>query len=231
MMRKKEILRYLFLILCVFVLFIIPWASVFGIKNAGLIETIGLFQRIAGAGILTYIIITIIYQIYGKSLAQEMKEEEIKEVHLEDTRQSLFKPTIGVLIFFVLFLSILIFGFIEQILKNKVDFGNIIFLLGLIIFFIWMWYITPVFIFREDSVEIKSFLFYVLHVDRKTVIPYADITLVRPDAKFKDNYYGMDRRYRIQISTNETTKYYGLPLFNSDIVAKIYLRFKEKTGG
>ena len=101
-MEKKEIVRYVLLTTCVFIIFAIPWASVIGIQDPGLIETIAIFQRIAGTGIFTYIVITIIYQIYQKSLTQEMKEEEIKEADQEDTRQSLFKPTIGVFIFFSL---------------------------------------------------------------------------------------------------------------------------------
>lgn len=100
MMERKEILKNVLIIFCVFVLFAIPWASVIGIQNPGLIETIRVFQRIAGTGILTYIVISIIYQFYQKSLAQEIKEEEIWVADQEDTRQSLFKPTIGVLIFF-----------------------------------------------------------------------------------------------------------------------------------
>lgn len=78
-MKRKEIVCYALLTICVFVLFAIPWTSVFGIQDPGLIKTIGIFQRIAGTGILTYIVISIIYQVYQKSLAQEMKEEEIKK--------------------------------------------------------------------------------------------------------------------------------------------------------
>jgi len=230
MMSRKEIVRYVLLILCVLVLFIIPWASVIGIQDPGLIKSIGVFQRIAGGGILAYIIITIIYQIYGKSLAQEMKEEEIKEAHQEETRQSLFKPTIGVLIFFVFFILLFIWSIIGQFTKDKVDFGYTFFSLGLIVFFIWMWYTTPVFIFGDDSVHIKSFLFYIFGIDRKTIFRYADISAVKPAAKIKGNVYLFNHRYRIEIFTNGTMKHYTLSLFNSDIVAKIYLRFKEKLG-
>ena len=45
MIERKEIVRYVLLIICVFVLFAIPWASVFGIKDPGLLETIAIVQR------------------------------------------------------------------------------------------------------------------------------------------------------------------------------------------
>jgi len=228
MIERKEIVRYALLIICAFILFAIPWASVFGIQDQGLIETIRIFQRIAGTGILTYIVITIIYQIYQKSLAQEMKEEDIREADQEVTRQSLFKPTIGVVIFFLLFTAGPLFTIIYQFAKGKVDFDSTISLLGMIVFFIWMWHVTPVFIFAEDSVQIKSFLFYCFRIDWKTVIKYQDITAVKPAPKGKISEEF--RRYRLEIHMNRAMKKYVLVFFNSDIIAKIYLRFKEKLG-
>ncbi|QYZ79707.1 hypothetical protein E2N92_09850 [Methanofollis formosanus] len=228
MMERKEIVRYVLLILCAFVLFAIPWASVIGIQDPGLIETIRLFQRIAGVGILTYIVITIIYQIYQKSLAQEMKEEEIKEADQEDTRQSLFKPTIGVLIFFMIFTFSPAFDIIYSLIKNEVDFNHTSCSFVVITIFILMWYITPVFIFKEDSVQIKSFLFYFFRIDWKTVIKYTDIIAVKPAPKGK---VGEEfRRYRLEIVMNGKKKINILTFYNSDIVAKIYLRFREKLG-
>jgi len=227
MMERKEIVRYILLIICVVVLFAIPWASVIGIQNPGLIETIRVFQRIAGTGILTYIVIAIIYQFYQKSLTQEMKEEEIKEADQEATRQSLFKPTIGVLIFFSLFTAFFLFGIISDFLKNKVDFNTIPGFMSLG-FIILMWYITPVFIFGEDSVQIKSFLFYFFHIDWKTVIKYADITAVKPAPK--EEVFEEIRRHRIEIFMNGKKKRNFLIFYNSDVVAKIYLRFREKLG-
>jgi hypothetical protein len=228
MVSKKEIVRYVLLILCVFILFIIPWASIIGIKDPDLIEAIWVFQRIAGTGILTYIVITIIYQIYQKSLAQEMKEEEIKEVDQKDTKQLLFKPTIGVLIFFLLFTAGPIFTIINQFIKNKMDFNLISGSFVVLAIFIWMWYVTPVFIFEEESVQIKSFLFYFFRIDWKTVIKYVDITAVKPAPK--GEAVEELRRYRIEIVTNGTKKKNFLIFYNSDIVAKIYLRFQEKLG-
>ena len=230
MMSRKEIVRYVLLIICVFVLFAIPWASVIGIHDQGLIEIIGVFQRIAGTGILTYIVITIIYQIYQKSLSQEMKEEEIKEADQKESKQLLFKPTIGVLIFFLLFTAGPLFTILDQFIKNKVDFNLTSCSFIVIVIFVWMWYVTPVFIFAEDSVQITSFLFYFFRIDRKTVIKYADITAVRPDTKFKGNMYGFDRRWRIEISVGDLKKIWPAPFYNSDIIAKIYLRFKERLG-
>jgi len=63
-----------------------------------------------------------------------------------------------------------------------------------------MWYITPVFIFAEDSVQIKSFLFYFFRIDWKTVIKYADITAVKPAPKgtVSEEF----RRYRLEIFMN-----------------------------
>jgi len=228
MMERKEIARYALWIICAFVLFAIPWASVIGIQDPGLIDTIRLFQRIAGTGIFTYIVITIVYQIYQKSLTQEMKEEEIMEAVQEEKKQLLFKPTIGVLIFFLLFTVGPLFIAIVQFMKNKVDLGFIVPALMMIVIIFLMWYVTPVFIFAEDSVQIKSFLFYCFRIDWKTVIKYADITAVKPAPK--GEAVEELRRYRIEIFMNGKKKKNFLIFYNSDVVAKIYLRFKEKLG-
>jgi hypothetical protein len=228
MMERKETVRYVLLIICVIVLFAIPWASVIWIQDPGLIETMRLFQRIAGTGILTYIVITIIFQLYQKSLTQEMEEEEIREVDQEESKQLLFKPTIGVLIFFLLFSVGPLLIDIHQFMTHKVDPDFIIPGLMMYAFIIGMWYITPVFIFGEDSVQIKSFLFYYFRIDWKTVINYADITAVKPAPKGKA--VEELRRHRIEIFMNGKKKKNFLIFYNSDVVAKIYLRFKEKLG-
>jgi hypothetical protein len=225
-MKSKESIKYLLLILCVLVLFIIPWAFVFGVKNVALKEEISVFQRMMGFLILTLIIITVVYKIYGKSLKQEMKEEEIKEANQKDNKQLQFKPTFGVIIFFLFIIILSIWTIIDQVLLGgNVDSFYIIVPPFLIVFFLWMWYTTPVFIFAEDSVQIKSFLFYILGIDRKTIIKYEDISSVRPVAKVKSSQF---RRYLIGISVRGSIKKYNLAFFNSDIIAKIYLRFKEK---
>jgi hypothetical protein len=225
-MKKKEILSDLLLILCVFVLFVIPWTFVFGVKNEALIEAIGVFQRIIGFLIITFIVLKLVYKIYGKSLSQEMKEEKIKEANQKDKKQSLFKPTIGVIIFFLFVILLGIWGFIYGILLKKPNEDVFVWIISssfLIGISLWLWYTTPVFIFAEDSVQIKSFLFYIFGIDRKTIIRYADITSVRPYTK----EYG---RYVMGISVRGTKKRYSLAFFNSDVIAQIYLRFKEKMG-
>jgi Ca2+/Na+ antiporter len=230
MMQRKEIIRNFLIILCVFILAIISWASVIGIQDPGLLETAGIVQRSAGFVIVTALVLQLIYQTYGKPLTQEMKEEEIREAEQEDNKQVLFKPTIGVTIFFMLFILIFATGTIADLTNPKSDFIFLIFGIVMTIFFIGLWYMTPVFIFSEDSVQIKSHLFYLSGIDRKTSIRFADITSVRPDPKIKGTIYGLDRRYRILISMNGTSKFWILMFYNSDIIAKIYLRFREKLG-
>ncbi len=226
-MKSKENIKYLLLILCVLVLFIIPWAFVFGVKNEALKEEISVAQRTMGFLILTLIIVKIVYKIYGKPLKQEMNEEEIKEANQKDNKQLQFKPTIGVIIFFLFFIILGIWTIIEEIQKRNIDSFYIIVTLFQIAFFLYMWYTTPVFTFKEDSVQIKSFLFYVLGIDRKIIINYADILSVRPASKVKSKEF---RRYLIGISVKGAMKKWPLVFFNSDIIAKIYLRFKEKMG-
>ena len=186
-------------------------------------------QRIAFFLIVTSMILNLLYQIYRKPLTQEMKEEESRETDQKDRKQLLFKPTIGVSIMFMFFISISVFPIISQFTDNKADFGLTIALSGLMIFWIWAWYNTPVFIFTEDSVQIQSHLVYLLGINRKTVFRYADITSVNPDPKMT-GMFGFDSRYQIVISTNGTTQKYGLVWYNPDIIAKIYLRFREKLG-
>jgi hypothetical protein len=209
-MKKIEIIGYILLILCAYVIGGISWTFVCG----------------------ALIVIRLFYKIYGKSLPQEMKEEKIKEADQKDRKQLLFKPNTRVIIFFI-FMILLGISVIAQVLLqlNEDSFGYIIVSFFVIGISLLMWYITPVFIFAEDSIQIKSFLLYVFDIDRKTMIKYADITSVEPDARMKSIFYGsFYGRYRIGISVRGTTKIWPAPFYNSDIIAKIYLRFKEKLG-
>jgi hypothetical protein len=95
---------------------------------------------------------------------------------------------------------------------------------------LYLWYKTPVFFFAEDSVQIESYLFYVLGIDKKTIIRYAEIISVSPNPKLTGNEWGVESRHSIVISTNGTTREYGLIGRDDDIIAKIYLRFREKLG-
>ena len=230
MMERKEIIKNVLIIICVFVIFIIPWASVFGIKDPGLLGAAGEFQHSAGFVLITAMVLYLVYQTYGKPLTQEMKDEEIKEADQKERKQLLFKPTIGVSIFFLFFIFMSITAIIFQFRNYEVNFGLIIVILGFMVFLIWLWYTVPVFIFAEDSVYIKSHLSYLFGIDRKTIFRYTDITSVSPDAEIKSNMYGVDSRHRMLITSNGTTQVYGLVFYNSDIIAKIYLRFKEKLG-
>lgn len=188
-MRKREIISYLLLILCVLVLFIIPWAPVIGIQDPGLLGAAREIQHTMFFVIVTCLLLKIFYDIYMKPLKQEVKEQEIKEADQKDEKQLIFKPTIVVSVVFMG--MILWFGFCIIILANdNANLGLNVAGIGLILFFIWMWYLTPVFIFTEDSVQIKSHLFYLLGIDRKTVFRYADITSVSPDANMNGTYGG-----------------------------------------
>jgi len=230
MMTRKEIVKNLLIIFCVFIILIIPWASVIGIQDPGLLEAAGIFQHSAGFVLITAMVLHLVYQTYGKSLAQELKEEEIKESEQKAEKPLLFKPTIGFLILLLIFITIPVLGLIILFRDHNLDIGFIIVHIGIIGLFVWIWCTVTVFIFTTDSVHIKSHLFYYLGIDRKTVIHYADITSVSPDARIKGDFYGVDRRYRIVISTIEATQSYSLWGYNSEIIAKIYLRFKEKLG-
>jgi hypothetical protein len=243
MMERKEIILHVLLIICVSIFFfIIPWTSVFGIKYQDFPEAIFVFY-LTGIVIITLIVIKIAELFFkqslaqkrdeeieemGKIFAQEMEEEEIKEAGLKNTKQVLFKPTIGVLIVFLLFTAGPLLIEIHQFMKNRMDPDSFIPGLMMFGFFIFMWYITPVFIFGEDSVQIKSFLFYCFRIDWKTVIKYADITAVKPAPE--GEAVEEIRRHRIEIFANGKRKKNFLIFYNSDVVAKIYLRFKEKLG-
>lgn len=232
-MERKEILKNVLIIFCIFVFFAIPWASLIGIKDPGLLETIALFQRTGAFLILTGMVTKLIYQIYySKPLTQEMKEEEIKETDQKDRKQLLFKPTIGgyvgFLVMIVLGLSfflVVIFRRIPNADVFMMVFGSF-FMIGLGLFF---WDKIPIFIFTEDSVQIQSHLFYLFGIDRKTTIRYVDITSVSPDVNMNGTY-GVEPRHRMMITSKGTTQAYGLAYYNADVVAKIYLRFKEKLG-
>ena len=120
-MEKKEIIRDLLLILCVFVLFVIPWTSVFGVENEAVVEAIGLAQRYVGLFILLWLVLKLIYKIYGKSLRQEVTEEEIKEADQEDKKQLLFKPRNRIIIIYLFIILLCIWGFIYGILLRKAN--------------------------------------------------------------------------------------------------------------
>jgi len=230
MMERKEILKNLLIIAGVFILFGIPWASVFGIQDPALLEGAGIFQRSAGVVILTAIALHLVYQTLGKPLTKEMEEEEIREAEQKDEKQLLFKPSVGISVMFMFFLFLSVLAIFFQFRDHNVDFGSIGLIIGFMVFWIWLWYTVTVFIFTKDSVHIKPHLVYLFGIDWKTVIRYADITSVSPDARIKGDFYGVDRRYRIVISTNGATKSFSLIGFNSEIIAKIYLRFKENLG-
>ena len=232
-MEKREIIRDILLILCVFVLFVLPWTYVFGVENESLAETIRVFQRYAGLSILLWLVFKLIYKIHGKSLGLEVKEEEIKEADQDDKKQVLFKPRNRMIIIYLLLLLPGIEGFIYAIFQRKPNEDPFVYILMgsfLIFMCLFMWYITPVFIFAEDSVQIKPFLLYCLGIDRKTVIKYTDITSVGPDANFNSNAYGIDRKNRLGISVGGTTTFWVLGFYTGDTIVKIYLRFKEKLG-
>ena len=229
MMSRKEIVRYVLLIICVFVLFAIPWASLFGIKDPGLLGTIAIVQRTGAFLVLTAMVTKLIYQIYHKPLTQEMKEEESKEADQKEKKQLLFKPPIVVSVMFMGMILFFVFCIISDFIAHDVTFLTIM-ILGVMAFFIWAWYTTPVFIFAEDLVQIRSHLLYLLGIDRKTVISYVDITSVSPDANMNGNMLGINWKNWIKIFMHGTTQTYPLICFNSDAIAKIYLRFKEKLG-
>ena len=234
MMERKKIIKYSLMVLCIFVLSIIPWASVFGITSEGVVNSIEIFQRFAFFAIGTSSLMIIYNHFFAKPLKQEMKEEGIKEADQKDTKQRLLKPPTGIAIFFLVLILLGIGGFIIQVIFPVDHQANwslgifcFLFMTGLSLF---LWYSVPVFIFGEDSVQIKPYLFYVFGGDRKAIFRYEDITSVGPDPKFEGNRYGYDRRYRILITTNGTTQAYGLTSYDRDLIAKLYLRFQEKLG-
>jgi hypothetical protein len=235
MMERKETIRNLLnflIIICVILLLGILCGFVFGILDLG--ETAGIFLRTAGLLLLISLGMKLISQYYMKSLTQEMKEEEIRESEQEDEKQLLFKPTTVSILIFLFLILLGIYGFFTTILsKNAFNADVFAGFIGAILLIgggLYMWYtVAPVFIFTEDSVQIKSHLFYFFHIDRKTVIRFADITSVGPN--MKGNYgWGVEHKHSLMISMNGTTKGYGLACYNDEKIAKIWLRFREKLG-
>jgi hypothetical protein len=234
MTQRKETIWNLFIIACAIILLGFLGGFVSGILDLG--ETAGIIIRTAALFLLISLGMKLFSHFYTKPLTQEMKEEEIKEAEQEDEKQVVFKPTTGSILsfLFLIFMGILCFFAGIDIISSGTPvedaFGMIIgsfFLIGISLF---LWYQQPVFIFAEDSVQIKSHLFYLLGIDRKTDIRYADITSVGPNPKIKANMWGVEPRHSIVISMNGTTQECGLGWFNPDILAKLYLRFKEKLG-
>jgi hypothetical protein len=221
----------LLIIACAIILLGFLGGFVSGILNLG--ETAGIIIRTAGLFLLISLGMKLFSHYYKKPLTQEMKEEEIREAEDKDEKQMVFKPTTGSILFFLFLIFIGVSGFIHVafLLESNEDASywiiSSLFLIGLSLY---LWYQQPVFIFAEDSVQIKSHLFYLLGIDRKTVIRYADITSVGPNPKIKANIWGVEPRHSIVISMNGTTQECGLGWFNPDILAKLYLRFKEKLG-
>jgi hypothetical protein len=230
MMKRIQIVKKLLIICCVAILLIIPWASVFGIKDPGLLEAVNIFQGSAFLVLVTAMVLQLFYQIRKKPLVQDVAEQESKEADQKDTKQLLFKPATRGSIIIWSIISLPVIDFIIQFIHHNLDLISIIAGIGFIVFFLWGWWTLTVFIFTEDSVQIKSYPFYLLGINIKTVIRYADITSVSPDAKIKDNMYGAPNKYRIVISTDGTTQGYNLWHYDKDIVAKLYLRFQEKLG-
>ena len=105
-MEKNEIIRDILFILGVYVLFVIPWTYVFGVNNEALAETIRVVQRYVGLSILLWLVLKLIYKIYGTSLRQDVKEEAIKEADQEDKKQLLFKPRNRIILMY-LFISLM----------------------------------------------------------------------------------------------------------------------------
>ena len=233
MMERKEIIKYSLMVLCIFVLSIIPWASVFGITNDGVVNSIEIFQRFAFFAVGTSSLMIIYNHFFVKPLTQEMREEGIKEADQKEKKQLVFKPPTGTAIFFLGLILLGIGGFLIQVIfpvdhHANWSLGIFCFLFMTGVSLLWVYWM-PVFILREDSVQIKPYLYYIFGIDRKAIFSYADITSLSPDAEFKSKY-GQDSRYQIVISMNGTIKKYVLNYFDSETVAKLYLRFQEKLG-
>lgn len=211
------------IIVSVLTLFVFLLLLIFGLTVLGDKITMTILC-IAGLVLLISLGMDRVYQYYS---------EEIREAEEKDQKQLLFKPTTGFIIFFLFLILLGIYGVFTSLLSTDANnsdiFGACMGAL-LLIGGLYMWYIVPVFTFAEDSVQIKSHLFYLLGIDRKTVIRYADIISVSPDAEIKTNMWGIEPKHRLLISTNGTTQNYVLGWFNPDLVAKIYIRFKEKLG-
>ena len=229
MMERKEIIKNVLIIFCVILLFFLC-AFIIGILDPGLLEGADTFLGSAFLVLVTAMVGKLILQIKKKPLAQEMMEEEIKEADQNEKKQMLFKPAPRGSIILIIFISLPVLFFILELIRPPVDPFLTIGGFGMSVFFFWGWTTLTVFIFAEDSVQIKPYPFYLLGIDWKTVIRFEDITSVSPDVKIKDNQYGLDNKYRIAISTNGTTQGYSLLHYNRDTVAKLYLRFQEKLG-
>lgn len=221
----------LLIIACVIILFGFLGGFVSGILNLG--ETAGIIIRTAGLLLLISLGMKLFSHYYQKPLTQEMKEERIRESEQEDEKQLLFKPSNQIFFIFLFLIFMGILGFFERPFSK--DATNVdVFAWYLVCFFmiglsLFLWYLQPVFIFSEDSVQIKSHLLYLLGIDRKTVIRFADITSVGPN--MKGNYgWGKEHKHSLMISMNGTVKGYGLGCYNDEKIAKIWLRFKEKLG-
>ena len=227
-MKEKEIIRNVLIIFGIFIFAVIPWAPVFGIQDPDLLEASLQFQHTGGFVLIIAMILRLIYKYYRKPLNKEMKEEEIWGADQKDDKALAITPTIGVLVVLLIFTSIPLLSIISYFTGNKDDFDLTLSMTGLLVFSIWGWYKLPTFTFTEDSVQIKSYLFYVFGIDRKKIIRYADITSVGPDPKVKGYMCGMDRRHWMVVSTNGTKKTYGLAFYNGDVIAEIYQRFREK---
>jgi hypothetical protein len=207
------------IIVSVLTLFVILLLLIFGLTVLGDKNTMTILC-IAGLVLLISLGMDRVYQYYS---------EEIWEAEEKDQKQLLFTPSVGISVMFLFFIAMPVISIISQFTNNKDDFGLTIAITGVGIFFTWMWYLQPVFIFADDSVKIKSHLFYLLGIDRKTVIKYADITSVGPN--MNGNYgWGKEHKHSLIISMNGITQGYGLICYDDDTIAKIWLRFKEKLG-
>lgn len=232
MTQRKETLRNLLnllIIACVIILFGFLGGFISGMLS--LSDTAGIFLQYAVLVLLISLGMKLISQYHKKPLTKGIEDEGITESEQKDEKQSLFKPSIGVSVIFMFFIAMPVISIISQFTNKKDDLGLTIAITGVGIFFTWMWYKTPVFIFADNAVQIKSHLFYLLGIDRKTVISYTDITSVNPDPDAEGGaVWGVEPKHRMLITSNGTTQNYGLAFYNSNIVDKIYLRFKEKLG-
>ncbi len=230
MTQWKETIRNLLnllIIACVIILLGFLGGFVSGILDFG--ETAGIIIRTAGLILLISLGMKLFSHFYTKPLTQEMKEEEIKEAEQKDEKQVVFKPSVGVSILFLIFISMSVISIIEYFTQPKADPGLTIAMTGVGVIFLWLWYTVPVLIFTEDSVQIKSHLFYILGINRKTVIRYVDISSVGPN--LNGNYgWGVETKHSLMLSMNGITQGYTLYYFDDEIIAKIWLRFKEILG-
>jgi len=227
MSQRKETIRNLLnllIIACVIILFGILCGFVFGILDLG--ETAGIIFRTAVLVLLISLGMKLVFQYYS---------EEIRESEQKEEKQLLFKPTTVSILIFLFLILLGIYGFFTTILsKNAFNADVFAGFIGTILLIgggLYMWYpVAPVFIFTEDSVQIKSHLFYFFHIDRKTVIRYVDITSVIPDMNVVSGWGGERPEHALMISMNGTTQRYVIISYDGDTIAKLYIRFKEKLG-